>query len=130
MMEDLNLWKILAEVLLELIGYKSIKVIFVVNFSNNLTYSQLDKIFLIHVMSSNFTSLKWWCWSSLGLIFKYIINGKDIVYGLNGIYPQGKRHYGPWHISSWFITVWFYERLCFDVVIGIVKDKKKKQYKR
>ena len=35
-MEDLNLSKIVAEVLLELIGYKSIKIIFV-SLSNKLT---------------------------------------------------------------------------------------------
>ena len=33
------------------------------------------------------------------------------------------------NIPSWFIPLWFYERLCFDVVIAMVKDKNKSSIK-
>ena len=46
---------------------KNIKFI-LVNLSDKLTKSELYKIFLINLLSSNFTSVRWCCWSSLSLL--------------------------------------------------------------
>ena len=62
LMEDLNLWPVLVKVLLN-----------------------LDKIFLMHAMSSNFTSLRWWC---------YLVYHCNLFVSLSSVssFPSFKEH--------------------------------------
>ena len=43
--------------------------------------------------------------------------------------PMEKALWSQWNIATWFIAsvekAWFYERLLFEVVIVMVKDKKR-----